>query len=71
MKKQKILRRGGKNTQKSYLKKDLNKSDNRNDVITDLDLDILQCKVKWSFGRIITMNKARGDEELQMSYFKS
>ena len=34
LKKQKILRRGGKNTQKNYTKKDLHDPDNHNGVIT-------------------------------------
>ena len=40
LKKQKILRRGGKNTQKN--KKDLNDSDNHDGVITHLEPDILE-----------------------------
>ena len=35
--KQKILRRGGKNTQKSYTKKDLHNPDNHDGVITHLE----------------------------------
>ena len=59
--KQKILRRGGKNTQKNYTKKDLHDPDNHNGVITNLEPDILECEVKWALGNI-TMNKAsRGD----------
>ena len=60
--KQKILRRGGKNTRKNYIyKNDLHDPDNHNAVITHLDPDILECKVKWALGSI-TMNKAsRGD----------
>ena len=31
-------------------------------MITELDLDILECEVKWALGRSITTNKAsRGD----------
>ena len=56
--KQKILRRGDKNTQKNYTKKDLNDSDNHDGVITHLESDILKCEVKWALGRI-TMNKPR------------
>ena len=42
-------------------KKDLHDSDNHEAVITHLEPDILECKVKWSLGSI-TMNKAsRGD----------
>ena len=43
-------------------KKDLHDPDNHDDVITELDLDILECEVKWALGRSITTNKAsRGD----------
>jgi len=40
----KILRRGGKNTQKNYTKKDLNDPDNHNGMITHLEPDILEAK---------------------------
>ena len=43
--KQKILRRGGKNTQKNNTKKDLNDPDNHDGVITHLEPDILECEV--------------------------
>ena len=56
--KQKILRRGGKNTQKNYIKKDLNDPDNHDSVISHLP-DILTYKVR---DLSIIMNKAsRGD----------
>ena len=43
-------------------KKDLNDSDNHDGVITHLEPDILEFKVKWTLGST-TMNKAsRGDE---------
>ena len=58
---QKILRRGGKNTQKNYTKKDLHDPDNHDGVITHLEPDILVGKVKWALGSI-TRNKARGDD---------
>ena len=43
-------------------KKDLHDRDNHDGVITHLEPDILECKVKWALGSI-TMNKAssRGD----------
>ena len=42
-------------------KKDLHDPDNHNCVITHLELDILECEVKWAL-ESITMNKAsRGD----------
>ena len=68
--KQKILRRGDKNTQKNYTKKDLHDLDNHNGVITHLEPDILECEVKWALGSI-TMNKASGSFGIQLSYFKS
>ena len=57
LQKQKILRRGGKNTQKNSTKKDLHDPDNHDGVITHLEPDILECEVNWSLGSI-TMNKA-------------
>ena len=35
--------------------------DNHDDVITHLEPDILECKVKWALGSI-TMNKASGSD---------
>ena len=64
------LRRGGKNTQKIYTKKDLNDPDNHDSVITHLEPDILECEVKWALGSI-TMNKLAEVMEFQLSYFKS
>ena len=40
-------------------KKDLNDSDNHDGVITHLELNILECKVKWALGSITT-NKVSG-----------
>ena len=45
-KKQKILRKGGKNTQKIYTKKYLNDPDKYNGVITHLEPEILESEVK-------------------------
>ena len=59
--KQKTLRRGGNNTQKNYTKKDLHDPDNHDGVITHLELDILECEVKWALGSITT-NKASGGD---------
>ena len=67
--KQKILRRGGKNTQKNYTKKDLHDPDNHNGVITNLEPDILECKVKWALGSII-MNKASESDEIPVELFQ-
>ena len=67
--KEKILRRGGKNTQKNYTKKDLHDPDNHDGVITHLEPDILECKVKWALGSII-MNKANGGYEIPVELFQ-
>ena len=66
--KQKILRRGGKNTEELY-EKDLHDPDNHNGVITHLEPDILECEVKWALGSITT--KLVEATEFQLSYFKS
>ena len=50
-------------------KKDLHDPDNHSGVITHLEPAILECKVKWALGSI-TMNKARGGDEFQLSYLK-
>ena len=61
LKKQKILRRDGKNTQKNYTKKDLHDPDNPGGVITHLEPDILECEVKWALGSITTNKDSGGD----------
>ena len=50
-------------------RKDLHYPDNYDVVITHLEPDILECKVKWALGSI-TMNKASGGDGIQLSYFK-
>ena len=59
-----ILRRGGKNTQRNYTKKD-HDPDSHNGVITHLEPDILECEVKWALGSI-TMNKASGGDGIKV-----
>ena len=55
-----IKKRWQEYTEELY-KKELHDSDNDSGVITHLEPDILECKVKWALGSI-TMNKAsRGD----------
>ena len=48
--KQKILRRGRKNTQRKYTKNDLNDPGNHDGVVTHLEPDTLECGVKWALG---------------------
>ena len=50
-------------------KKDLDHPDNRNDVITHLEPDILECKVKWAL-ESITMNKASGGDGIPDELFQ-
>ena len=46
---------------KELYKKDIHDTDNHDGVITHLEPDILECKVKWPLGSIAT-NKASGGE---------
>ena len=47
---------------KELYKKDLHDPDNHDGVITHLEPDLLESKVKWALGNI-TMNKASGGEQ--------
>ena len=67
--KQRILRRGGKNTKKNYTKKGLHDPDNHDGVITHLEPDTLECKVKWALGSIIT-KKASGSDGIPAELFQ-
>ena len=55
-----IKKRRQEYTEELY-EKDLNDPDNHDGVITHLELDILECKVKWALGSITT-NKPGGDD---------
>ena len=63
-----------KNRQQEYTeelyRKDLHDPDKHAGVITDLEPDILECKVKWAL-ESITTNKASGGDGIPVSYFKS
>ena len=61
--------RSGKNTQKNYTKKDLYDPDNHDGVITNLEPDILECKVNWALGSI-TMNKASRGDRISVELFQ-
>ena len=50
-------------------KKDLHDPDNYNGVISHLELDILECEVKWALGSI-TMNKASRDDGIRVELFQ-
>ena len=49
-------------------KKDLNDVDNQNSVISHLESDILECKVRWALGSI-TVNKASGGNGILVELF--
>ena len=51
-------------------KKDLHNPDNHNDLITNLEPDILECKVKWALGSI-TKNKASGGDGISVELFQT
>ena len=50
-------------------KKDLHSPDNHDDVITHLEPDILECKVKWALGSITT-NKTNGGDGIPVELFQ-
>ena len=63
-----IKKRWQEYTEELY-KKDLHNPDNHNGMITHLELDILECKVKWALGGI-TMNKASGGDGIPVELFQ-
>ena len=50
-------------------KKDLHSPDNHDGVISHVEPDILECKVKWALGSI-TMNKASGGDGSPVELFQ-
>ena len=50
-------------------KKDLHDPDNHDGVITHLEPDILECKIKWALGSITT-NKATGGDGVPAELFQ-
>jgi len=54
---------------KELYRKDLHDPDNQNGVITHLEPDILECKVKWALGSITT-NKASGGDRIPVELFQ-
>ena len=66
----------GKDTKKRWqeyteqlYKKDLHDPDNHNGIITHLEPDTLECKVKWALGSI-TMHKASGSDGISVELFQ-
>ena len=48
---------------------DLTDTDNRNGVITHLELDTLECEDKWALGSI-TISKTSGGDRIQAELYK-
>ena len=63
-----IKKRWQKYTEELY-KKDFNDPDNHDGVITHLEPDIFECKVKWALGSIPT-NKASGSDGIPVELFQ-
>ena len=63
-----IKKRWQEYTEELY-KKGLYDPDNQDGVITHLQPDILECKVKWALGSI-TMNKASGGDGIPVELFQ-
>ena len=63
-----IKKRQQEYTEELY-QKGLNDSDNHDGVVTHLELDILQCEVKWALGSI-TVNKASRGDGIPAELFK-
>ena len=63
-----IKRRWQEYTEELY-KRDLTDPDNHNGMITHLEPDIQECKVKWALGSITT-NKASGGDGITVELFQ-
>ena len=63
-----IYKRWQEYTEEVY-KKDLHDPDKHDGVITHLESDILECKVKWALGSI-TMKKANGGDGILVELFQ-
>ena len=63
-----IKKRCQEYTEEIY-KKDLHDPDNHDGVISHLEPDILECKVKWALGSITT-NKASEDDGIPFELFQ-
>ena len=64
-----IKKRWPEYTEELY-KKDFCDPGNHDGVIIHLELDILECKVKWALGSI-TMNKASGGDGIPVELFQT
>ena len=65
----KDIKKGWQEYTEELYKKDLHNPDNHDGVITHLEPDILERKIKWALGSI-TMNKARGGDGIPVELFQ-
>ena len=63
------IKKGKQEYTEELYKKDLHDPDNHDGVITHLEPDILECKVKQALGSI-TMNKASGGNGIPVELFQ-
>ena len=63
-----IKKRWQQYTEELY-KKDLHDPENHNGVISYLEMDLLECEVKWAL-ESITMNKASGSDGIPAELFQ-
>ena len=65
-----LIKRRWQEYREELYKKDLNDPDNHDGMISHLEPDILECKVKWALGSIM-QTKLVEVMEFQLSCFKS
>ena len=63
-----VKKRQQQYTEELY-KKVINDLDHQDGVVTHLELDILECEIKWTLGSITT-NKATGGDGIPAEQFK-
>ena len=63
------IKKGWQEYTEELYKKGLNDLDNHNGVVTHLESDSLECKVKWALGSIPT-NKASGGDGIPVELFQ-
>ena len=63
-----IKKRWQEYTEEVY-KNDLHDPDNHDGMITNLEPDILKCKLQWAFGSI-TLNKTHGGDGIPVELFQ-
>ena len=63
------IKKGWQEHTEELYKKDLHDPDNQDGVITHLEPDILECRVKWALGSIAT-NKANGGDRIPVELFQ-